>query len=67
MDALPEIHNLMGREFGAAWAPIVSGEISSHAIDHSPIATGRAPFPVVTFSHGLGSTGFQSTILIEHW
>jgi predicted dienelactone hydrolase len=66
MDALPEIHKLMSREFGAAWAPIVSGEISSHAIDHSPIATSRVPFPVVTFSHGLGSTGFQYTILIEH-
>src|SRR5258707_14614824 len=38
MDALPEIHRLMSREFGNAWAGIVSGEISSHAIDHAPIA-----------------------------
>jgi hypothetical protein len=37
MDALPEIHKLMSREFGSAWAGIVSGEISSHAIDHAPI------------------------------
>ena len=38
MDALPEIHKIMSREFGNTWAQIVSGEISSHAIDHAPIA-----------------------------
>lgn len=65
MDAVPEIHKLMSREFGNAWAGIVSGEISSHAIDHAPIAHSRTPFPVVTFSHGLGSTAFQYTVLIE--
>ncbi|HEY2461985.1 MAG TPA: hypothetical protein VGI16_14340 [Candidatus Acidoferrum sp.] len=65
MDALPEIHKLMSREFGNAWAGIVSGEISSHAINHAPIAYSRTPFPVVTFSHGLGSTAFQYTVLIE--
>jgi hypothetical protein len=26
----------------------------------------HTPFPIVTFSHGLGSTGFQYTVLIEH-
>jgi hypothetical protein len=56
----------MSREFGPLWAPIVSGEISSHAIDHAPIASSRTPFPVVTFSHGLGSSGFQYTVLIEY-
>lgn len=66
MDALPEIRKLMSGEFGNTWAPIVSGEISSHAIDHAPIASSRTPFPVVIFSHGLGSTGFQYTALIEH-
>jgi predicted esterase len=66
MDALPEIHRLMSHEFGNRWTPIVSGEISSHAIDHAPIASSRTPFPVVTFSHGLGSTGFQYTVLIEY-
>jgi hypothetical protein len=66
MDALPEIHTFMSHEFGNLWAPIVSGEISSHAIDHAPIASTGTPFPVVTFSHGLGSTGFQYTVLIEH-
>jgi predicted dienelactone hydrolase len=66
MDAVPEIHELMSREFGNIWASIVSSDISSHAVDHAPIANGRAPFPVVTFSHGLGSTGFHYTVLIEH-
>ena len=65
MDAMPEIHTLMSRDFGSAWAGIVSGEISSHAIDRAPIARNDSPFPVVTFSHGLGSTGFQYTVLIE--
>jgi predicted esterase len=66
MDALPEINKLMSHEFGNLWTPIVSGEISSHAIDHAPIASIRSPFPVVTFSHGLGSSGFQYTVLIEY-
>jgi hypothetical protein len=66
MDAMPAIHEFMSQEFGNFWAPIVSGEISSHAIDRAPIASSRTPFPVVTFSHGLGSTGFQYTVLIEY-
>ena len=68
MDALPEIHKLMshGDEFGNLWTPIVSGEISSHAIEHAPIASSRILFPVVTFSHGLGGTGFEYTVLIEY-
>jgi pimeloyl-ACP methyl ester carboxylesterase len=65
MDTVPAIHEFMSHEFGNLWAPIVSGEISSHAIDRAPIASSRTPFPVVTFSHGLGSTGFQYTVLIE--
>jgi predicted esterase len=65
MDAKPEIEKLMSGEFGDAWTAIVSGEISSHAIEHAPIATSRSPFPIVTFSHGLGGTGFEYTVLIE--
>jgi hypothetical protein len=66
MDAAPAIHRFMSQEFGNLWIQIVSGEISSHAIDRAPIASSRSPFPVVTFSHGLGSTGFEYTVLIEH-
>ena len=65
MDAVPAIHELMSQEFGKRWAPIVSGEISSHAVNGAPIASSRTPFPVVTFSHGAGGTGFEYTVLIE--
>lgn len=66
MDAVPAIHEFMSQEFGKVWPSIVSGEISSHAIDGAPVARSRTPFPVVTFSHGDGSTGFQYTVLIEY-
>jgi pimeloyl-ACP methyl ester carboxylesterase len=65
MDAVPAIHEFMSQGFGNLWASIVSGQVSSHAIDRAPVASSRSPFPVVTFSHGLGSTGFQYTVLIE--
>ncbi len=66
MDAKPEIQKLMSGEFGDAWTAIVSGEVSSHAIEHAPIANNsRRPFPIVIFSHGIGGTGFEYTVLIE--
>ena len=65
MDAAPAIHELMSQEFGKRWAPIVSGAISSHAVNGAPIASRRTPFPLVTFSHGAGGTGFEYTVLIE--
>jgi predicted esterase len=65
MDAKPEFRKIMSGEIGAAWAAIVSGEISSHAIDHAPIAKSPKPFPIVLFSHGIGGTGFEYTVLIE--
>lgn len=66
MDAVPAIHELMSQEFGSSWTLIVSGEISSHAIERAPVASSRTPFAVVTFSHGLGGTGFGYTVLIEN-
>lgn len=66
MDPISEVHKYMSGEFGDAWAGMVSGEISSHAIDHAPIAHRRSPFPVVIFSHGAGGSGFEYTILIEN-
>ena len=65
MDAVPAIHELMRQDFGRSWAPIASGEISSNAVDGAPIASSGTPFPVVTFSHGAGGTGFAYTVLIE--
>jgi hypothetical protein len=61
LNAAPPLH----REFGGLWAPILSGQISCHAIDHAPIAKNRTPFPVVTFSHGIDSMSFYYTVLIE--
>ena len=65
MDAKPESRKIMSDDFGDAWTAIVSGEISSHAIEHAPIANSRRPFPIVIFSHGIGDTGFAYTVLIE--
>src|SRR5208282_2692408 len=61
LNAAPPLH----REFGDLWAPILSGQISSHATDHAPIAKSGTPFPVVTFSHGSGGMSFYYTVLIE--
>ena len=65
MDAIPEIHNRATQDFGKAWADIVSGAISSHATERAPVAKGARGWPLVVFSHGLGSTSFAYTHLIE--
>lgn len=65
MDARPDVQPRMRREFGATWPAIVSGAIFSHAVEHAPPATSPRQLPMVTFSHGLGGTGFDYTCLIE--
>lgn len=65
MDANPEVQRRVGDAFGAAWALIVSGGLVSHAVRNAPIAKSPKLFPVVLFSHGLGSIGFAYTSLIE--
>jgi len=55
----------MAREFGDKWPSMVSGAIFSHAAEGVPAAKSSRLFPVVIFSHGLGSTGFNYTCLIE--
>jgi hypothetical protein len=65
MDALPEVQGRMRREFGARWPAMVSGGIFSHAVERAPVAKNARRLPVVVFSHGLGSTGFNYTCLIE--
>lgn len=65
MDTLPEIQGRMRREFGSRWPAMISGAIFSHAVERAPIAKSPARLPVVVFSHGLGSTGFNYTCLIE--
>jgi len=65
MDTLPDIQARLGREFGRNWPAIVSGAIFSHAVERAPVAKGSRRLPLVVFSHGLGSTGFNYTCLIE--
>jgi dienelactone hydrolase len=65
MDADPNLQPHMKDEFQAAWPLIVSGQIRPHAIENAPVAGSPRKFPVVLFSHGLGSTSFEYTALIE--
>jgi dienelactone hydrolase len=65
MDTLPEIQKRMNREFSRNWATITSGAIFSHAVERAPILRSPKRLPVVVFSHGQGSTGFNYTCLIE--
>jgi dienelactone hydrolase len=65
MDADLDLQTHMSQEFEAAWPFIVSGKITSHAVDNAPVASSPKTFPVVLFSHGVGGTGFEYTSLIE--
>jgi len=65
MDTLPETQDRMRREFGSRWPAMISGAIFSHAVESAPVAKSPRRLPVVVFSHGLGSTGFNYTCLIE--
>jgi dienelactone hydrolase len=65
MDALPDVQRQMRGEFGSRWREMVSGAIFSHAAEGAPVAKSSGRFPVVVFSHGLGSSGFNYTCLIE--
>lgn len=65
MDELPEIQGRMRQEFGSRWPAMISGAIFSHAVERAPVANSSRRLPVVVFSHGLGSTGFNYTCLIE--
>jgi predicted dienelactone hydrolase len=65
IDANPEAQSLVKEEFGPIWPQILNGQLKSHAEDNAPIAVSPAPFPVIVFSHGLGSSGFEYTSLIE--
>jgi fermentation-respiration switch protein FrsA (DUF1100 family) len=65
MDANPEVQRRVGDAFGAAWGQIVSGNLVSHADKNAPVAKSAKLFPVVLFSHGLGSVVFVYTSLIE--
>jgi pimeloyl-ACP methyl ester carboxylesterase len=65
MDADPDLQSHVKEEFEATWPLIVSGTIRPHAVENAAVAGSPKTFPVVLFSHGLGSTGFEYTSLIE--
>ena len=66
MDALPEVRGRLHQEFSNRWPAMVSGSIFSHAVERALAANSSQQFPLVIFSHGLGSTGFNYTCLIEN-
>lgn len=65
MNSAPEIQPHVKEEFGDVWPMIVSGELKPHPIESAPLAESPKAFPVVLFSHGAGSSGFEYTCLIE--
>src|SRR6266850_5351139 len=50
MDDVPELRRGMREEFGINWPSIVSGRISSHAMETANAATRPRPFPIAIFS-----------------
>ena len=57
-------HELSGAD-GKLWPAILSGELASHAVEGATPARNPARFPVLMFSHGLGSPVFHYTAFIE--
>jgi len=66
MDMLPGVGKGMRENYGDNWPLILSGAVYSHAVDGAPVAKNPNKFPLVLFSHGLGSSGFGYTALIEN-
>ena len=64
MDADAAVVPAMREEFEGAWPLIVSGTISSVAIENAPVARSQKKFPVVILAHGAGGTSFEYTSLI---
>ena len=65
IDAVPALQHRMREEFGTHWPSIVSGAVTSHALESAPAAKNPRRFPVVIFSHGIGSSSFSYASLIE--
>jgi predicted dienelactone hydrolase len=57
--------SLRAKLFGGNWPLVVSGAITSHAVDNAPIAKSPRTFPVVLFSPGAFGTSFQYSGAIE--
>jgi predicted dienelactone hydrolase len=55
----------MREEFEAMWPMILSNKLRSHVLANAASAVQPGGFPVVLFSHGLGSTTFAYSAQIE--
>ncbi len=64
IDADPAAAPAMRDEFESNWPLILSGAISSLAVDKAPVVRSRKRFPVVILAHGAGGTSFEYTSLI---
>jgi dienelactone hydrolase len=64
MDADAAVVPAMREEVEGNWPLIVSGVISSLAIENAPVARSHMKFPVVILAHGSGGTSFEYTSLI---
>lgn len=65
MEKVPAVQARMRRAYSDAWTAMLSGAIFSHAAEGAAAAKTPGRFPLVVFSHGLGSTSFNYTCLIE--
>ncbi|MCI3180919.1 hypothetical protein C5708_11675 [Caulobacter sp. CCUG 60055] len=63
VDRLRDEMNRHGWPLG--WMVTHLGQIHTHTVAAAPLARGREAFPVIVFSHGLGSAGVQNTVLCE--
>ncbi len=64
MDTDAAVAPAMREEFEGVWPLIVSGTISSLAIENAPVARSQKKFPLVILAHGAGGTSFEYTSLI---
>ena len=64
MDTDAAVAPAMREEFEGVWPLIVSGTISSLAIENAPVARSQKKFPVVILAPGTGGTSFEYTSLI---
>ncbi|HEX4285799.1 MAG TPA: hypothetical protein VHZ28_11960 [Terracidiphilus sp.] len=64
MDADAAVAPALREEFEGNWPSIVSGAISSLAVDHAVVARSPKKFPIVILASGVGGTSFEYASLI---
>ena len=64
MNATAAVVPAMREEFEGNWPIIVSGTITSLAVENAPVARSQEKFPVVVLVHGAGGTSFEYTALV---